>query len=390
MPVQWVNRPHLDFRGFSGQIVSGVVRSGAPVRVLPSGKESRVARIVTLDGDLEEAVVGQSVTITLTDEIDVSRGDVIAAAEAPPGVADQFEAHVVWMGEDEMLPERPYLCQFGTMSVQARITKPKHKINVNTLERTATNTLALNEIGVCNVSFDRPVPFDPYTDNRDTGGFILVDRLTNTTVGAGMITHSLRRSDNIHWQAVDVDDRARSQLKGHRPQVVWLTGLSGSGKSTIANELERRLHALGVHTYLLDGDNVRHGLNRDLGFTDADRVENVRRVTEVARLMADAGLIVIASFISPFRAERQAARELVEPEQFCEVYVDTPLDIAEGRDPKGLYQKARRGELANFTGIDSRYEPPEAAEVRIDTTSVSPGQAAGLILDFLRARGVIT
>ncbi|MDG3009426.1 sulfate adenylyltransferase subunit CysN [Rhodococcus sp. D2-41] len=389
MPVQWVNRPDLDFRGFSGQIVGGVVRPGDRVRVLPSGKESTVARIVTMDGDLDEAVAGQSVTITLADEIDVSRGDVLAVADALPGVADQFEAHVVWMGEHEMLPERPYLCQIGTMTVQARITKPKHKINVNTLEHTATNTLALNEIGVCNISFDRPVPFDAYTANRDTGGFILIDRLTNTTVGAGMIAHSLRRSDNIHWQAVDVNEQARATLKGHRPQVLWFTGLSGSGKSTIANELERQLYALGCHTYLLDGDNVRHGLNRDLGFTEADRVENIRRVTEVARLMADAGLIVIASFISPFRAERDAARELVGTDRFCEVFVDTPIDVAEQRDPKGLYKKARRGELANFTGVDSPYEAPEQPELRIDTTTTAPDEAGRRIIEHLRERGVI-
>ncbi|WP_433667652.1 sulfate adenylyltransferase subunit CysN [Nocardia sp. CA-136227] len=389
LPVQWVNRPDLDFRGFSGQIVSGSVRPGDRLRVLPSAKESTVARIVTMDGDLDEAVAGQSVTITLADEIDISRGDVLAAADALPGVADQFEAHLVWMGEHEMLPERPYLCQIGTMTVQARITKPKHKVNVNTLEQTATNTLALNEIGVCNISFDRPVPFDPYADNRDTGGFILIDRLTNTTVGAGMIAHSLRRSDNIHWQAVDVDGPARQALNGHRPQVLWFTGLSGSGKSTIANELERRLHALGCHTYLLDGDNVRHGLNRDLGFTEADRVENIRRVTEVARLMADAGLIVLASFISPFRAEREAARELIGPDQFCEVFVDTPITVAEQRDPKGLYKKARRGELANFTGIDSPYEPPEDPDVRLDTTTLTPQAAADRILAELRRTGVV-
>ncbi|MFD4180561.1 sulfate adenylyltransferase subunit CysN [Rhodococcus sp. NPDC058514] len=389
MPVQWVNRPDLDFRGFSGQIVGGVVRPGDRVRVLPSGKESTVARIVTMDGDLDEAPAGRSVTITLADEIDVSRGDVLAAADALPGVADQFEAHVVWMGENEMLPERPYLCQIGTMTVQARITKPKHKINVNTLEKTATNTLALNEIGVCNISFDRPVPFDAYAANRDTGGFILIDRLTNTTVGAGMIAHSLRRSDNIHWQAVDVNEQARQTLNGHRPQVLWFTGLSGSGKSTIANALERQLYALGCHTYLLDGDNVRHGLNRDLGFTEADRVENIRRVTEVARLMADAGLIVLASFISPFRAEREAARELVGSDQFCEVFVDTPIAVAEQRDPKGLYKKARRGELANFTGVDSPYESPEHPDLRIDTTTTSPEEAGRLIVEHLRSRGAI-
>ncbi|RVW06830.1 sulfate adenylyltransferase subunit CysN [Prescottella agglutinans] len=390
MPVQWVNRPDLDFRGFAGQIVSGVVRPGDRVRALPSGRESTVARIVTMDGDLDEAGAGRSVTITLADEIDISRGDVLAGADDLPCVADQFEAQLVWMGEHEMLPERPYLCQIGTMTVQARITKPKHKVNVNTLEQTATNTLALNEIGVCNISFDRPVPFDPYADNRDTGGFILIDRLTNTTVGAGMIAHSLRRSDNIHWQAVDVNDEARSLLKGHRPQIVWFTGLSGSGKSTIANELERRLYALGCHTYLLDGDNVRHGLGRDLGFTEADRVENIRRVTEVARLMADAGLIVLASFISPFRAERDAARELIGSDRFCEVFVDTPIELAEERDPKGLYKKARRGELANFTGVDSPYEAPMSPDVRIDTTDLTPEQAADGIVEMLRERGVIS
>ncbi len=389
MPVQWVNRPDLDFRGFSGQVVGGVVRPGDRVRVLPSGKQSTVDRIVTMDGDLDEAVAGRSVTITLTDEIDISRGDVLVAAEALPGVADQFEAQVVWMGEADMLPERPYLCQIGTMTVQARITRPKYKVNVNTLEQTATNTLALNEIGVCNISFDRPVPFDAYTDNRDMGGFILIDRLTNTTVGAGLIRHSLRRSDNIHWQAVDVNAEARATLNGHKPQILWFTGLSGSGKSTIANELERRLYSLGCHTYLLDGDNVRHGLNRDLGFTEADRVENIRRVTEVARLMADAGLIVLASFISPFRAERDAARELIGEDRFCEVFVDTPIDIAEERDPKGLYKKARRGELANFTGIDSPYEPPTSPDVRIDTTTTSPEQAGERIIEFLRDRGVV-
>lgn len=390
MPVQWVNRPDLDFRGFSGQIVSGIVRPGDRVRALPSGKESTVARIVTMDGDLDEAVAGRSVTITLADEIDISRGDVLAGVDALPCVADQFEAQLVWMGEHEMLPERPYLCQIGTVTVQARITRPKYKVNVNTLEQTATNTLALNEIGVCNISFDRPVPFDPYADNRDTGGFILIDRLTNTTVGAGMIAHSLRRSDNIHWQAVDVNDEARSLLKGHRPQIVWFTGLSGSGKSTIANELERRLYTLGCHTYLLDGDNVRHGLGRDLGFTEADRVENIRRVTEVARLMADAGLIVLASFISPFRAERDAARELIGTDRFCEVFVDTPIEVAEERDPKGLYRKARRGELANFTGVDSPYETPTSPDVRIDTTELTTEHAADRIVEVLRERGVIS
>lgn len=289
-----------------------------------------------------------------------------------------------------MLPERPFLCQIGTVTVTARITKPKHKINVNTLEKTATTTLALNEIGVCNLSFDRPVPFDPYVGNRDTGSFILIDRLTNGTVGAGMITHSLRRSDNIHWQSVDVDEAAHTRLKGHQPAVLWFTGLSGSGKSTIANDVERQLHALGAHTYLLDGDNVRHGLNRDLGFTEADRVENIRRVTEVTRLMADAGLIVLASFISPFEAERHAARELIGDEQFVEIFVDTALAVAEERDPKGLYKKARRGELVNFTGIDSPYEPPQNPDIHIDTSVTTTEDAAIAIVDHLRARGTIS
>ena len=390
MPVQWVNRPDLDFRGFSGRVVSGVVRRGDTVRALPSGLTTTIDRIVTMAGDLEEAVAGQSVTLTLTDEIDVSRGDVLATAELAPAVADQFEAHVVWMSENEMLPERPYICRIGTTTVQARITRPKHKINVNTLEHTATTTLAVNEIGACNISFDRPVPFDPYTDNRDTGAFILIDRLTNSTVGAGLIQHALRRSDNIHWQAVDVDHSARSRLNGHAPCVVWLTGLSGSGKSTIANQVERDLHALGCHTYLLDGDNVRHGLGRDLGFTPADRVENIRRVAEVSRLMVDAGLIVLVSLISPFRADRAAARELLGDGRFCEVFVDTPLEVAEARDPKGLYLKARQGKLANFTGIDSPYEAPDAPEVHIDTVGLSPEEASARIVGRLRRDGIIT
>ena len=389
MPVQWVNRPDPDFRGFSGQVVGGVVRPGDRVRVLPGGQETTVARIVTRDGDLAEAVPGRSVTLTLTDEIDVGRGDVLAAADGSPGVADQFEAQIVWMGEHDMLPERPYLCRIGTATVQARITRPKYKINVDTLEKVATTTLALNEIGVCNVSFDRAVPFDPYTENRDTGGFVLIDRFTDDTVGAGMITHSLRRADNIHWQSVDVDSAARTELMGHGSQVVWFTGLSGSGKSTIANALDKRLYALGCHTYLLDGDNVRHGLCRDLGFTEADRVENIRRVTEVARLMTDAGLIVLASFISPFEAERRAARESIGDDRFCEIFVDTPLEVAEQRDRKGLYRKARAGELTNFTGIDSPYEAPGDADLRIDTTVMSPEEASAVIVEMLRARGVI-
>jgi len=387
MPVQWVNRPDLDFRGFSGQIVGGVVHPGDAVRVLPSGRTSTVDRIVTFDGDLERAVAGRSVTITLTDEIDVSRGDVLAAAADPPGVADQFEAHVVWMSEEEMLPGRPYLLKIGTRMVTATLAQPKYEVNVNTLEHSAARTLGLNQIGVCNLNLDRPIPFDPYVDNRDMGGFILIDRFTNSTVAAGLLHFALRRSDNVHWQAIEIDKNAHAVQKNQRPCVVWLTGLSGSGKSTIANIVEQKLFELGHHSYLLDGDNVRHGLNKDLGFTDADRVENIRRVSEVAGLMVDAGLIVLVSFISPFRAERRMARERVAADEFIEVHVDTPLAVAEERDPKGLYRKARAGELSNFTGIDSPYEAPEAAELVIDTTVLSAEQAADAIVERLRIGG---
>ncbi len=387
MPVQWVNRPDLDFRGFAGQIVSGTVRPGDQIRVVPSGTTSAVSRIVTHDGDLSEAVAGQSVTITLTDEIDVSRGDVLAAATDPPGVADQFEAQIIWMGEREMLPGRPYLIKIGTRTASAALAQPKYKVNVNTLEHTATKTLELNEIGVCNITIDRPIAFDPYDTNRDTGGFILIDRLTNNTVGAGLIHFALRRADNVHWQAVDVDKAAHARLKGQQPCVVWFTGLSGSGKSTIADKLEQKLNAEGRHTYLLDGDNIRHGLNRDLGFTDADRVENIRRVAEVSGLMVDAGLIVLVSFISPFRAERQLARERVGADEFLEVYVDTPLEVAEARDVKGLYKKARRGELPHFTGVDSPYEPPEQPDLRVDTMGMTADEAADHVIALLRERG---
>ena len=387
MPVQWVNRPDLDFRGFAGQIVSGTVRPGDQIRVVPSGTTSTVSRIVTHDGDLSEAVAGQSVTITLTDEIDVSRGDVLAAAADPPGVADQFEAQIIWMGEKEMLPGRPYLIKIGTRTASAALAQPKYKVNVNTLEHTATKTLELNEIGVCNITIDRPVAFDPYDANRDTGGFILIDRLTNNTVGAGLIHFALRRADNVHWQAVDVDKAAHARLKDQQPCVVWFTGLSGSGKSTIADKLEQKLNAEGRHTYLLDGDNIRHGLNRDLGFTDADRVENIRRVAEVAGLMVDAGLIVLVSFISPFRAERQLARERVGADEFVEVYVDTPLEVVEARDVKGLYKKARRGELPHFTGVDSPYEPPEQPDLRVDTTTMTADEAADHVIAVLRQSG---
>ena len=389
MPVQWVNRPDLDFRGFSGRVVGGSVRRGDRVRVLPSGKESTVARIVTKDGDLEQAVAGQSITLTLNDEIDISRGDLLSTADSPPGIADQFEAAVIWMGEDEMFPGRPYLLKIGSKTVGATLATPKYKINVNTLEHLAAKTLHLNEIGVCNLNLDQTIAFDPYTENRDTGGFILIDRLTNNTIGAGLLHFALRRSQNIHWQAIEVNKAAHAALNGHKPCIVWFTGLSGSGKSTIANVVEKKLHALGRHTYLLDGDNVRHGLNKDLGFTEADRVENIRRVAEVARLMVDAGLIVLVSFISPFRAERRLARDLVQKDEFCEVFVDTPLAVAEQRDTKGLYKKARRGDLKNFTGIDSPYEPPENAEVRLDTVVNPPEDAAESIIAHLRAIGVL-
>jgi bifunctional enzyme CysN/CysC len=380
MPVQWVNRPNLDFRGFSGRIVGGSIRPGDPIRVLPAGTTSTVERIVTMDGDLDEAIAGQSVTITLTDEIDASRGDLFCAADDPAEVADQFEAHVVWMHEDAMLPGRPYLIKIGARTVGATISQPKFRVDVNNLDHLAATTLELNEIGVCNIALDRPIPFDSYDTNRDTGGFIVIDKLTNVTVGAGLLHFALRRSHNIHWQDVKVDKDARTSLNSHRPAVLWFTGLSGSGKSTIANIVEAKLHSQGVRTYLLDGDNVRHGLNRDLGFTDADRVENIRRIAEVAALMVDAGLVVLVSFISPFRAERRLAREAVEDGEFIEVFVDTPLEIAEQRDPKGLYAKARRGELTNFTGIDSAYEPPEHPEVRVDTSAISAEEAAEAVI----------
>jgi bifunctional enzyme CysN/CysC len=385
LPVQWVNRPDLDFRGFSGEITSGVVRPGDKVRVLPSGRESTVERIVTFDGDLEQAAAGQSITLSLTDEIDISRGDILAAASSPPAVADQFEAHIIWMSEAEMLPGRPYLLKIGARTVNATLAQPKYKVNVNTLEQSAAKTLELNEIGVCNLNVDRPIPFDPYVESRDTGGFILIDKFTNGTVACGLLHFALRRSDNVHWQALEINKDARALQKSQRPAVLWFTGLSGSGKSTIANIVEKKLYELGRHTYLLDGDNVRHGLNKDLGFTDADRVENIRRVSEVSALMVDAGLLVLVSFISPFRAERRMARERVGGGEFIEIYVSTPLAVAETRDPKGLYAKARRGELSNFTGIDSPYEEPEAPEITIDTETMSAEQAADQIIDYLRS-----
>ena len=383
MPVQWVNRPNLDFRGFSGLIVGGSIAAGDRVRVLPSGRTSTVASIATYDGELDRAVAGQSVTLTLADEIDVSRGDVLAAADDPPGVGDQFEADLVWMSEEPLHPGRSYLLKLGTRTVRASVAAPKYRIDVNSFEHIAAKTLELNEIGVCTLTLDAPIAFDPYRENRDMGGFILIDRTSNTTVAAGMLHFALRRSQNVHWQAVDVDKHARSAMNNHKPAVVWFTGISGAGKSSIANLVEKRLHSDGVRTYLLDGDNVRHGLNRDLGFTETDRVENIRRVAEVARLMVDAGIVVLVSFISPYRDERRRARERFEEGEFVEVFVDTPIAVAEERDVKGLYAKARRGELANFTGVDAPYEPPENPEVRVDTTSTAADAAAQAVVDAL-------
>ncbi len=395
MPVQWVNRPNLDFRGFAGLIASGTVKPGDTVRVLPSGKTSTVARIVTMpkgsgfssepggDGDLDEAVAGQSVTLTLADEIDCSRGDVIAAADAPPQVADQFEATLVWMADEAMIAGRGYWLKLGTQLVSATVHAPKYTVNVNTMEHVAAKTLELNAIGVAELATDKPITFEPYADSRTLGGFILIDKITNATVAAGMLNFSLRRAQNVHWQALDISREAHAALKNQKPSVLWFTGLSGSGKSTIANLVEKKLHRMNRHTFLLDGDNVRHGLNKDLGFTETDRIENIRRVGEVAKLMADSGLIVITAFISPFRAEREMVRAMLPPGEFIEVFIDTPLAEAEKRDVKGLYKKARSGQLKNFTGIDSPYEAPAAPELRIDTTSLSPEDAATLIVDRL-------
>ncbi len=387
LPVQWVNRPNAEFRGFAGLIASGAIAVGDKVSVAPSGKTSAIARILTPAGEAQRARAGQSVTVTLADEIDVSRGDVIAHANAAPEAADQFETTLIWMSDEPLLPGRPYWLQIGARTVSATVTEIKHKVNVNTLETLAAKTFELNDIGVCNVSLDRAIPFDSYEENRETGGFILIDRVTNATLGAGLIRFALRRARNIHWQALDVDRGARANIKGQRPAILWFTGLSGAGKSTIANMVEKKLHSLGRHTVLLDGDNIRHGLNRDLGFTDADRVENIRRVAEVARLMADAGLIVLVSFISPFRAERRLARDLAEPGEFFEIFVDAPLAEAERRDVKGLYKKARAGALKNFTGVDSPYEAPEAPEIRIDTMKMTATDAAEAIVARITGEG---
>ena len=380
MPVQWVNRPNLDFRGFSGLIATGSVKPGDAVRVLPSGKTSTITRIVTLDGDLDQAVAGQSVTLCFADEIDCSRGDVIALADNPPQAADQFEATIVWMSDEEMLPGRPYWLKIGAQTVTATIQQPKYQVNVNTMEHLAAKTLDLNAIGLANLSTDKQIVFEPYEQNRTLGGFILIDKISNATVAAGMLNFSLRRAQNVHWQATDVTREFHAGLKNQKPAVLWFTGLSGAGKSTIANLVEKRLARMNRHTFLLDGDNVRHGLNKDLGFTDADRVENIRRVGEVAKLMTDAGLIVITAFISPFRAERDMVRQMMQPGEFIEVHIDTPLAEAESRDVKGLYKKARSGDLKNFTGIDSPYEAPEDPEIRIDTIAMTPEEAADAIV----------
>jgi bifunctional enzyme CysN/CysC len=385
LPVQWVNRPNQDFRGFAGTVVGGTVALGDEVAVLPSGRRSTVARIVTADGDLVQAGDGQAITLTLADEVDASRGDVIAAASDPPEVADQFAAHLLWMGDERLLPGRPYLLKLGTQTVGASVTEIKHKVDVNTQEHLAAKHLELNEVAYCNLHLDQPVAFEPYARNRALGAFILIDRQSNATVAAGTLDFALRRAGNIHWQHMDVDKQARARIKHQQPRCLWFTGLSGAGKSTVANLVEKKLLAMGQHTYLLDGDNVRHGLNKDLGFTDEDRVENIRRVAEVAKLMTDAGLIVLVSFISPFRAEREMARALFDEGEFLEVFVDTPLAEAERRDVKGLYAKARRGELRNFTGIDSPYEAPETPELHLMASESSPVELAEQVIRALAA-----
>jgi bifunctional enzyme CysN/CysC len=389
MPVQWVSRPDLDFRGFAGQIAGGSIRPGDQVRVLPSSRVSTVDRIVTFDGDLPQAVAGQSITLTLTDEVDVSRGDVLAAADDSPEVADQFEATLVWMAEEPLQPGRPYLLKIGARTVSATVGTPDHKVDVNTLEHLPADTLALNEIGVVQVSLDRAVPFDPYALNRDMGGFVLIDRLTNGTVGAGMLRTATRRADNVHWQAIDVDKSAHAALKGQKPCVLWFTGLPSAGKSTVANLVERALFAQGRHTYLLDGDNVRHGLNADLGFTAEDRVENIRRVGEVARLMVDAGLIVLVTLVSPYRADRDLVRSRLDEGEFFEVFVDAPLAVVQERDPKGLYRKAAAGEAKNVTGVDAPYEAPESPELRLPTAELSADDAARKVLAMLTDAGIL-
>ncbi|MBX7514689.1 sulfate adenylyltransferase subunit CysN [Qipengyuania sp. GH38] len=380
MPVQWVNRPNLDFRGFSGLISTGSVKPGDQVRSLPSGKTSTVKSVVTMDGDLTQGIAGQSVTITLEDEIDCSRGDVLAAADNPPEVADQFESTIVWMDEDPLVVGRAYWMKIGTQTVSVTVAEPKYEINVNTMQHLAAKTLELNSIGVSEITTDKQIVFEAYADNRALGGFILIDKITNRTVGAGMLHFSLRRAQNVHWQATDITRDDHAAMKNQQPRVLWFTGLSGSGKSTIANEVEKKLALMNRHTFLLDGDNVRHGLNKDLGFTESDRIENIRRIGEVAKLMTDAGLIVLTAFISPFRADRQLVRDMMGEGEFIEIHVDTPLEVAEARDVKGLYKKAREGKLKNFTGIDSPYEEPEEPEIRVNTVAMSPEEAADYVI----------
>ena len=383
MPVQWVNRPNSNFRGFSGLIASGETKIGDKVRLHPGGKESTIESIVTWDGELQQASAGQSVTITLNDEIDVSRGDIIATPTDPCGVADQFQSRILWMSADAMIPGRQYIFKSNTQSATLTLGKLKHRIEVNTLDHLPAKTLELNEIGVCNISLDKRIAYDSYDNNQTLGGFIVIDRLSNNTVGMGLIDFALRRSENIHWQKMDVSKESRAEQKSQAPKIIWFTGLSGSGKSSIANILEKKLQALGKHTITLDGDNMRHGLNRDLGFTAADRVENIRRVGEVAKLMVNSGLICITSFISPFESERKMARSLVSENEFIEVFIDTPLSVCEERDVKGLYAKARSGQIPNFTGISSPYESPENPEIRIDTTKLSAEAAANQIIEFI-------
>ena len=380
LPVQWVNRPNLDFRGFSGLISSGSVKPGDAVRVLPSGKTSTVTKIISLDGELDEAVAGQSVTICFADEVDCSRGNVIAVADAPPEVSDQFEATIVWMDDDPLHVGRAYWLKLGTQTLSVTVQQPKHTVNVNTMEHLAAKTLELNAIGVAELTTDKPIVFEPYALSRTLGGFILIDKITSRTVGAGMLHFSLRRAQNVHWQATDIGREEHAYLKNQKARVLWFTGLSGSGKSTIANEVEKSLNLINRHTFLLDGDNVRHGLNKDLGFTEADRIENIRRVGEVAKLMADAGLIVLTAFISPFRVERDMVRAMLPDAEFIEIFVDTPLEVAEARDVKGLYKKARSGALKNFTGIDSPYEPPLNPEIRVNTVEMTATEAAEYIV----------
>ena len=386
LPVQWVNRPDQNFRGYAGTLCGGSVKTGDAVVALPGGRRSQIARIVTADGDLDAAAAGQAVVLTLTEEIDVSRGDVLAAAARPPQVADQFACHLLWMGDQSLLPSRSYWLKIGTRTVAAQVTAIKYKVDVNTQAELAATRLELNEVAYCNLSLDQPIAFEPYAQSRTLGGFILIDRQNHATVACGTIDFALRRATNVHWQHVDVDRHARALIKGQLPACLWFTGLSGSGKSTVANLVERRLHALAYHTYLLDGDNVRHGLNRDLGFTDEDRVENIRRVAEAARLMVDAGLIVLVAFISPFRSERRMARGLFDEGEFFEVFVDTPLEVCERRDVKGLYAKARAGQISNFTGIDSAYEAPESPEFHLQTQEIPAEAQAQLIVDRLLQR----